>query len=127
MATGRYCGHCGAAVDPRARFCGVCGARLGTPALAATGQPAAAQAMSPVASATAPPHASMPPVTGAVPVMPPGVAAAGGLSSTVVGRGRYVVERLLGRGGMSAVYVAHDTQLSDRPVAIKEMVDAFAD
>ena len=83
--------------------------------------------MSPAAPATAPPYASMPPVTGAVPVMPSGVAAAGGLSSTVVGRGRYVVERLLGRGGMSAVYVARDSQLSDRPVAIKEMVDAFAD
>ena len=32
--------------------------------------------------------------------------------------GRYVVERMLGRGGMATVYLAHD-QLVDRPVALK--------
>src|SRR5689334_16430926 len=98
MATGRYCANCGAAVDPRARFCGVCGARLGTPALATTG---AAQPVMPAAPATLPPHAA-PPVTGAVPVIPATVAPAGGLSAAV-GRGRYAIDRLLGRGGMSAV------------------------
>src|SRR5579864_7955563 len=131
MTSGRYCSHCGAATDPRARYCGLCGSRLGTPALATTGQPAVAgsgaQPMTPLAPPVAPPHAAMPPVTGAVPVVPAGVAPAGGLSSTTLGRGRYVIDRLLGRGGMSAVYVARDSHISGRLVAIKEMVDQFAD
>src|SRR5919204_4623074 len=124
MATGRYCGHCGAAVDAHARYCGICGARLGTPALTVTGQgtPAGGAAR----SLTLPP-ASLPPVTSSVPVVPPGVAPAGSLSATTVGRGRYVLDHLVGRGGMSAVYVARDTHVSGRLVAVKEMVDQFAD
>ena len=124
MASNKYCGNCGAACDPRARFCGVCGARLGTPALATAG--GTAQPMTAGAAPTLPPHAA-PPVTGSIPMVPPGVAPAGGLSSTVVGRGRYVIDRMLGRGGMSAVYVARDSNVSGRLVAVKEMVDQFAD
>src|SRR5919204_5233507 len=124
MASGRYCGHCGAVADARARYCGTCGARLGPPARTAMGQGTCAGGAAPP---LAPPHAPMPPVTGSVPLAPPGVAPAGGLSSTIVGRGRYVIDHLVGRGGMSAVYVARDTHVSGRLVAVKEMVDQFAD
>jgi serine/threonine protein kinase len=41
-------------------------------------------------------------------------------------RGRYSVERELGRGGMSVVYLAHDREL-DRPVAIKVLAPHLTD
>ena len=40
--------------------------------------------------------------------------------------GSYAVDRLVGHGGMGAVYLARDTRLN-RPVAIKALADRFAD
>lgn len=39
--------------------------------------------------------------------------------------GRYQVEKLLGKGAMGAVYLAHDIQL-DRPIALKVASDLYA-
>jgi serine/threonine protein kinase len=36
--------------------------------------------------------------------------------------GRYRVRRVIGQGGMGRVYLANDTRLASRPVAVKEMV-----
>lgn len=51
----------------------------------------------------------------------------GPLAPGTVLQNRYRIERLLGGGGMGMVYLAYDQRLSDRPCAIKEMVDHFID
>jgi serine/threonine protein kinase len=51
----------------------------------------------------------------------------GPLEPGVILQQRYRIERLLGGGGMGMVYLAHDQRLSNRPCAIKEMVDHFID
>lgn len=50
-------------------------------------------------------------------------------STSGVGRvldGRYHLIQLLGQGGAGSVYLAKDTQLFDRPVAVKELIEQFA-
>ncbi len=45
----------------------------------------------------------------------------GQLSARVLLKQRYRVLQTIGQGGMGAVYLAQDTQLGDRPLAVKEM------
>ena len=52
---------------------------------------------------------------------------AGPLEAGTVLQRRYPIERLIGGGGMGMVYLAHDQRLSNRPCALKEMVDHFID
>jgi len=97
------CMHCGSNNPDSYRFCVVCGARLGVaPASARTG---------PMAVAPVPVSAS---------------ASGSALTLGALLAGRYTIERILGRGGMSTVYRGYDTRFSNRLVAVKEMVDSFA-
>jgi serine/threonine protein kinase len=41
-------------------------------------------------------------------------------------KGRYKIQQELGKGGMGVVYLAHDTQLHNRPVVIKVLRDSAA-
>ena len=40
---------------------------------------------------------------------------------------RYKIVRRIGGGGMGSVYLAEDQNLANRPVAVKEMIEMFAD
>ncbi len=40
---------------------------------------------------------------------------------------RYKITRRIGGGGMGSVYMAEDLNLANRPVAVKEMIEMFAD
>jgi tRNA A-37 threonylcarbamoyl transferase component Bud32 len=90
------CPVCRASVPVGATVCDVCGL-----VFASTG---AAQVLTPL------------PSTPATPPLVPG---------QVLDRGNYVVDRPLSKGGMGALYLAHDKRAFDRPVVIKTMLDYF--
>ncbi|HZY60199.1 MAG TPA: serine/threonine-protein kinase, partial [Candidatus Binataceae bacterium] len=51
----------------------------------------------------------------------------GPLPSGTLLQNRYLIQKLIGGGGMGVVYLAQDQRLANRPCAIKEMVDHFID
>lgn len=57
----------------------------------------------------------------------PGSAQSEGLATGTLVENRYLIERELGRGGIGAVYLAHDKQLASRPVVVKVLLDESLD
>jgi len=98
-----FCAECGASTSAGDPFCGECGAGQGlTPAVTMSsgiGQPSG-----PVSS-------------------PTGVQL---MSGTLLAN-RYRIVRRIGGGGMGSVYLAEDHNLANRSVAVKEMIEMFAD
>jgi predicted Ser/Thr protein kinase len=106
----RTCPRCGHAIRAAARFCPSCGSAL------------AAEATAPL-DATAPLEVTLA-VSPSAPFSSSGGRAAGSMlePGAVLGvGGRYRIERLLGRGGFGAAYLARDTEL-DRQCVVKQLL-----
>ncbi len=108
-----FCERCGQSNRDGARFCRGCGTELSDPALDATQSPVPPSAM--FGATAAAPAAQAPP-----PQVPAHLSRVMRAFSA-----KYVVERMLGQGGMGSVYLAREIAL-DRPIAIKVLPEAQA-
>ena len=104
-----FCPECGAPTTVGDPYCGECGAWQDTQ-IKNTGmqaQPARTGVISMSASGNTPTGIQLAPGTLLV--------------------DRYKITRRIGGGGMGSVYLAEDLNLASRPVAVKEMIEMFAD
>src|SRR5262245_48378929 len=104
-----FCPDCGAQTTAGDPYCGDCGAYQGTQIknTGAPARPARTGAMDMIASGNTP--------TGIQ------------LNAGTLLVDRYKIVRRIGGGGMGSVYLAEDLNLANRPVAVKEMIEMFAD
>ncbi len=118
------CPTCGRLNRPGARFCATCRLPLSRPGqlgFAATGPPCPRCQVVNTSAARFCNACG----TALQPTQQPLKGATGSLSlDATLHNGRYVIEGLLGKGGMGAVYRARDTRLNNKLWAVKEMSTA---
>ncbi len=104
-----FCPECGAPTTPRDPYCGECGSQqdIQINHTVAPAEPARTGVMSMTGSGNT----------------PTGIQLAPGTELAE----RYKIVKRIGGGGMGSVYMAEDMNLANRPVAVKEMVEMFAD
>lgn len=105
-----FCPECGATTTTGDPFCGECGELQETPAYSRVSSHMAGSR--PVGTSMTGPSNT-----------PPGIQ----LSPGTLLADRYKILRRIGGGGMGSVYLAEDQNLANRLVAVKEMVEMFAD
>src|SRR5678816_1314501 len=105
-----FCPECGATTTTGDPFCGECGELQETPAFSKVSSHVAGSR--PVGTSMTGPSNT-----------PPGIQ----LTPGTLLADRYKILRRIGGGGMGSVYLAEDQNLANRLVAVKEMVEMFAD
>lgn len=100
-----YCPECGAQLHPDDPYCGECGAKQET---------------------TAPPLVVEAPKS-RMPEQKKNGSSSVQLAPDTLLLDRYMIVKRVGGGGMGSVYLARDKRLADRPCAVKEMIELFAD
>ncbi len=104
------CPFCGFENQPGENFCANCGGSLGSAAPAATNSSSV--------TATAVSGTTTGGGSGGARTLVPG---------STLQNGRYVVDKVLGEGGMGAAGLARDTRVSNKLVVVKELVSDTAD
>ena len=113
-----FCSECGLPTATGDVFCGNCGAIQEHSLPAAPPAPA-------VPAMLAPPQTGGP--TSLLPMNASGNNAGIQLPPGTLLADRYKIVRRIGGGGMGSVYLAEDQNLANRKVAVKEMIEMFAD
>lgn len=106
-----FCAECGSSTTAGDPYCGECGAKQGcAPAVAAEAGTGKISSMS--GSGNTPTESRLAGIQ---------------LATGTLLADRYKIVRRIGGGGMGSVYLAEDQNLANRPVAVKEMIEMFAD